>query len=151
MNSVQMRVPRTLGWIVALLALGLGAVPSALAELPKAGMYKGTLTIVRTVRGPSQDSVPLESKVSFKAVARVDAEGYVRIIYTGDRDPIYGKLVETGTDAISLAVNGGYYSAANTARGFSVLVQGGDTLEGPDANTAIYDVQYVTKLVRTGK
>lgn len=155
MNSVQTCVRRPLGWVViALMVLGLSAtLPSASAELPKPGEYKGKLTVIRTVNGQSAEDPPLENKTTFKAIARVDASGYVRIIYAGDRDPLFGRLIAAGIGgSLVLANEFGYTPVSATTNTLSVLVPGPtETLTGPNAEAVTYTLQYVTKLTRVRK
>src|SRR5262245_16798713 len=105
MKSVQTRVPRTRGLIAALVVLGVSsALLDAVAELPKAGKYTGTVTVSRVFNGPGVRE-PLLHTLKYKALARVDADGYVRVSFTGGPEPVFGKLVESGS-TLSLAVNG---------------------------------------------
>ena len=87
-----MKTTRIIG---LLLALGISAfISNASAELPKPGEYKGTLTITKTMNDQEIKDAgpPIILKTVFKATARVDAQGFFRIVYSGDHPSIFGQF-----------------------------------------------------------
>src|SRR5262245_36119046 len=141
MISVQTR-----GLIVTL-ALGT-FLPVAVAELPQTGEYKGSLTVIREVAGPTKNP---KVTTTFKAVARVETDGQIRIVYSGDRDPIFGKLREDGANTV-LDLDNNTKAVETTARTFRLEYSSPqDDIAGPNGSTMLYQIFYITKLRRVGK
>jgi len=143
------KTTKTLG---LMLALGLGAfLSNSSAELPKPGEYKGTLTITKTMNDRVSDGPALNMTTVFKATARVDSSGFIRVFYSGDRDPIFGKLEDRkGTDSDLLETTESFFNALFGARKIEFYQFTGDTLAGPDAQLVEYLYQFTTRLRRVG-
>jgi hypothetical protein len=143
-----MKLKKTIG-LVGLLFL-LGMVQDATAELPLPGRYKGSLTVLRILFGRTEDEVAIETETVYQAVARIDADGYIRIVYSGDQPAIFGKLAEN-PDRIDVEI-GSYTGVEWTARKLNFgIVGNGTTLTGPEGQTVRHAVHYLTKLTRVGK
>lgn len=112
-----MKTTRIIG---LLLALGMCAfLSNASAELPKPGEYKGTLTITKVMgdRNVDDPGPEMTVKTVFKATARVDADGYIRVTYSGDRAPIFGRFVDNADPNVDLlSSNSGPFDAVLDAR-----------------------------------
>jgi len=137
-----------------LLAPALGAfILNASAELPNPGLYKGTLTITKTMSDRNVAGLEPEMTVKtvFKATARVDADGYIRVTYVGDRAPIFGRFVDNeDPNADLLSSNSGPFDAVLDARKieFSTATVAG--LIAPDGQGVELFTEVITKLRRVG-
>jgi hypothetical protein len=103
---------KTTATIGLLLALGMGAfISNASAEFPKPGEYKGTLTITKIMgdRNGIVPGPPIIVKTVLKASARLDAEGYLRVVYSGDRGPIFGRLRPSNVFTVKLGEPAGLH------------------------------------------
>jgi hypothetical protein len=144
-----MKAVHTTG-LMALMALGVSAfLPDAVADLPQPGEYKGTLTIVRTIGGRTEGEPDVVSKTVYKATARVDAEGYVRIAYAGNEDPLFGQLNDE-TDTLTLRDQ--LITVEMTLKRLSFTIPDPPSeILGPFEQSVPLAVTATTKLTRVGK
>ena len=137
-----------------LLALGMGAfLSNASADLPKPGEYKGTLTITKTMSDREfGDAGPaIVIKTVFKASARVDAAGFLRVVYSGDREPIFGRFQDRpDPDSDLLHLAGSYLDAVLGARTIEFSTSTIGPLAGPEDQVTL-TTEIRTKLRRVGK
>jgi hypothetical protein len=149
-KNVGVKTTQTLG---LLLALGMGAfISNASADLPKPGKYKGTLTITKTMEDRVAGGPVLTMTTVFKATARVDSSGFIRVFYSGDRDPLFGKLVDRpDPESDLLETTESFFNDLFGARKIEFYQFGGGTLAGPDAQLVDYLYQFTTRLRRVGK
>lgn len=147
MKSVQTRVLP-----LVLLALGCGAfLPCAQAELPKAGEYRGTLTILQIITGTTGETGVL-SKTTVKASARVYTDGTLRVAFVSEtRAPMFGKLVESEGATLFRDAVENYPVAIRGSRMEISLGSVSDNLQGADGSTTPVVWHYALKMVRTGR
>lgn len=145
---------KTTGIIGLLLALGMGAfLSNASADLPKPGVYKGTLTITKTIgdRNVVDPGPPMVVKTVVKATARVDAEGFIRVTFSGDRDPIFGKLEDfEDPNEDALTSSGGVFGALLDSRRIEFFTSTINGLVGPEGQSVSLSTEIITKLRRVG-
>ena len=135
-----------------LLALGSSSfVSNASADLPTPGLYKGVLTITKTMKNrPLAEGPPVIVKTVVKASARVDAEGFIRVVYADDREPILGVFTENESDMF-------FASSGNIPVSYDArTIEFDGTSTSKDFFTATLDpvaftIEVTTKLKRVGK
>jgi hypothetical protein len=145
-------VVKTTETLGLLLALGMCAfISNASAELPKPGEYKGTLTIIKTMKDRSlAEGPPVIVKTVVRASARVDAEGYIRVVFADDRDPILGVFSENES-LFLLSVSSEVPVSIDTRTiVFETPSISREFLTGA-LDTVPFTIEFTTKLKRVGK
>lgn len=120
-------------------------LPQCVAQLPRAGEYKGTLTSMMARKGPAGKESGTAVRTVCKASARIAEDGSVRILYTAKRDQIVGKFRKAGNN-ILLDLAHGSLGVLSSTDSFQFAV--GTPHPNPRFQSA--RIRYVTELKRVG-
>lgn len=125
----------------------------ATAALPPAGEYKGALIINRWINNPSGGDHILDYQKSYKATARIDANGYVRIVHKSPSFlPLVGR-VQQETNGTLRFVSDTYSGFVEQKKGVFEFSLGRHSGVVPGPDDTKFDVEFfmLVRLKKVGK